>query len=195
MDKDKEQRFLQRFATALESLPFDLKNLVEAVADPDLPDEVREQAGAVIIHALTPKDGHFEPALRYAEDVLLARLALRRVGDAGGEAAAEFRGRYADAFEALGPDLALCREVLGEAIMDWLDGRWPTLRKAVYAKRPIAALVRDEAETNALYDAVAAFATDYPLTEGALAGRLKQVQPIVEHLQRKLEQDRLRITH
>ena len=36
MDKDNERAFLETMSKALVSLPFDLKVLLEAVADPDL---------------------------------------------------------------------------------------------------------------------------------------------------------------
>ena len=46
-----------RWGEYLVSLPFDLKLLQEAVADPELPRELRELAATVLINALGPQDG------------------------------------------------------------------------------------------------------------------------------------------
>src|SRR5205823_3266142 len=48
MDKDLERIFLETLSKALVSLPFDVKVLLEAVADPDLEHSVREIAAATV---------------------------------------------------------------------------------------------------------------------------------------------------
>ena len=45
-----------------------------------------------------------------------------------------------------------------------------------------------------LYDEGLRFSTEYPITEKSLAGRVKQSQPFVDHLVRKRDQDRKKIT-
>ena len=85
MDKEVERRFLETLSRALVSLPFDVKVLLEGVADPDLEHDVRELAAATVVHIITPKDGNVEPYARHAEDVILLRLAgvrRHRVSDA-----------------------------------------------------------------------------------------------------------------
>ena len=55
MDKDLERTFLDTISRALVSLPFDVKVLLEAVADPDLEHDVRELAAATVVHVITPE--------------------------------------------------------------------------------------------------------------------------------------------
>ena len=85
MDKDNERTFLESISSALVSLPFDLKLLLEAVADSDLERSVRELAAATVVHVITPKDGNVEAPLRFSEDVIQLRLALAKIVAEGGE--------------------------------------------------------------------------------------------------------------
>src|SRR5450432_1775211 len=147
MDKELERRFLETISRTLVSLPFDLKILLEAVADSDLEQGTREMAAATVVHVITPKDGNVDAPVRFAEDVVL-----------------------------------------------WLGSRWTTLAKAVYAKKKISMFVDDEEVGTFLYDEGLGFATNYPITEKSLAGRVKQVQPFIDHLARKRDQDKKKIT-
>jgi len=194
MDKDNERKFLEFMPGALVSLPFDLKVVMEAVADADLERSVREIAAATIVHALTPKDGQVEPPLRFAEDVAQLRLALRRVSRDGGADAQDFCARFPETYESLDNELGVLEQVLGKPALDWLDGRWPQLAKAVYGKKKVAHFLDDEEASTFLYDEVSRFATDYPITEKSLSGKVKQVQSFVDHLARKREQDLKKIS-
>src|SRR4029078_13323603 len=124
MDKDIERAFLHTMAKALVSLPFDLKVLLEAVADSDLEREVRELAAATVVHVITPKDGNVEAPLRFSEDVSELRLALAKVAAEGGEGAPAFRERFAEDFTRFDEELKLFRQALGDDIVDWLERRW-----------------------------------------------------------------------
>lgn len=192
MDKDLERRFLETLSQGLISLPFDVKVLLEAVSDLDLEHSVREVAAAAAVHIITPKDGNVDPPARFAEDVVLLRLALAKIVADGGQDALAFRDRFSELYARLDDELRGYREVLGD-LVDWLDGRWATLQKAVYAKKKISNFVDDEEVATFLYDEVAKFGTNYPISEKSLAGRLKQAQPIVDHLIRKREQDKKKI--
>jgi len=194
MDKDLERSFLETLARALVSLPFDLKVLLEAVSDPDLEHEVREIAAAAVVYILSPREGNIDPYLRYGEDAIMLRLVGRRVVDNGGESAAVFRERFAEEFERLASELAVIERALGQALMGWLDGRWPSLRKATYARKKISVFVDDEEVSTLLYDGGLKFGTNYPITEESLVGRLKQAQPFVDHLRKKWDQDKKKIT-
>lgn len=192
MDKDLERRFLETLSQGLISLPFDVKVLLEAVSDLDLEHSAREVAAAAAVHIITPKDGNVDPPARFAEDVVLLRLALAKIVADGGQDATTFRERFSELYGRLDDELRGYREVLGD-LVDWLDGRWATLQKAVYAKKKISMFVDDEEVATFLYDEVAKFGTNYPISEKSLAGRLKQAQPIVDHLIRKREQDKKKI--
>lgn len=194
MDKDVERSFLEMYARAVVALPFDLKVLLEAVSDPDLEHDVREDAAATVVHALNPKDGNVEPWLRHAEDVILLRLALRRIESAGGEGAPAFKDRFSEDFSRVEPELALLSEAVGPEIVAWLEAKRPTLRKAVYSKKKISQFVDDDEVSSFLYEEGLKFGTNYPVSEKTIAGRLKQAQPIVDHLARKHEQDKKKIT-
>lgn len=194
MDKEIERRLLETLSRALVSLPFDVKVLLEAVSDSDLEHDVREVAAATVVHIITPKDGNVEPPVRHAEDVVLLRLALDKIAREGGEAAAAFKDRFAENFAQLEEELAFFRTVWGDDVIDWLNGKWAALRKAVYAKKKISTFVDDEEVGTFLYDEGLRFATEYPITEKSLAGRVKQGQPFVDHLLRKRDQDKKKIT-
>jgi len=194
MDKELERSFLETISRTLVALPFDVKVLLEAVADPDLEHDVREIAAATVVHVITPKDGNVDAPVRFAEDVVLLRLALRKIAAEGGEGAPAFRERFAENYGRLDDELAMFRQVLGDDIVDWLDSRWAALGKAVYSKKKIPMFVDDEEVGTFLYDEGLRFGTLYPITEKSLAGRVKQVQPFIDHLARKRDQDRKRIT-
>ena len=189
-----ERMFLETMSKALVSLPFDLKILLEAVADSDLERGVRELAAGTVVHVITPKDGNVDAPLRFAEDVVQLRLALAKIVAEGGEGAPAFRERFAEDYARFDEELGLFRQVLGSDVVDWLDSRWASLLKGVHAKKKISMFVDDEEVGTFLYDEGLRFATLYPITEKSLAGRVKQAQPFVDHLARKRDQDKKKIT-
>ena len=194
MDKDTERKFLETLSGALVSLPFDVKVLLEAVANPDLEHDAREMAAATVVHIISPKDGNVEAPIRHAEDVVLLRLALAKVAREGGEGAPAFRERFAENYGRLDDELALFRSACGDDLVNWIDGKWAAMRKVVYAKKKIPQFVDDEEVGTFLYDEGLRFGTEYPITEKSLAGRVKQAQPFLDHLARKRDQDKKKIT-
>src|SRR4029079_15904400 len=112
MDKDIERSFLDTIAKALVSLPFDLKILLEAVADSDLERAVREVAAATVVHVITPKDGNVDAPLRFSEDVVQLRLALAKIAAEGGEGAPAFRERFAEDYARFEEELKLFKQAL-----------------------------------------------------------------------------------
>jgi hypothetical protein len=194
MEKDLERSFLETLARALVSLPFDLKILLEAVSDPNLDHGAREVAVAAVVYIIAPREGNIEPYIRYSEDVLVLRLALRQILTQAGEGAPAFRERFAEDLSRLGQELELLDRACGKDLVAWLDSRWAVLRKAVYARKKIPMFVDDEEVGTLLYDEGLKFGTNYPISEKTLEGRLKQAQPILDHLQRKWDQDKKKIT-
>ena len=194
MDKELERSFLETISRTLVSLPFDLKILLEAVADSDLEHGTRVLAASTVVHIITPKDGNVEAPVRFAEDVVQLRLALRKVAAEGGEGAPAFKERFAEDYGRLDEELELFGQVFGADVLAWLDTRWPSLAKGVYAKKKIPQFVDDEEVGTFLYDEGLQFGTNYPITEKSLAGRVKQVQPFIDHLARKRDQDKKKIT-
>ena len=194
MDKEIERSFLDLLSRGLVSLPFDLKVLLEAVSDADLEHTAREKAAAAVVHIINSKDGNVDPPVRHAEDVVLLRLTLARIAAEGGEGAETFRQRFAENYGSLDEELQTFRRALGDDVVDWLDSRWSALLKAVYSKKKIAMFVDDEEVGTFLYDEGMKFGTNYPISEKYLAGRVKQAQPFVDHLIRKRDQDKKKIT-
>ena len=194
MEKDVERSFLDTLARALVSLPFDLKILLEAVSDPDLDHGAREVAAAAVVSIIAPREGNIEPYLRHSEDVLVLRLALRKILTDGGEGAPAFRDRFAEDLSRLGKELELLDRACGKDLVAWLDCRWAILCKAVYARKKIPMFVDDEDVGTLLYDEGLKFGTNYPISEKSLEGRLKQAQPVLDHLQRKWDQDKKKIS-
>ena len=156
-------------AKALVSLPFDLKVLLEAVADPDLEREVRELAAATVVHVITPKDGNVEAPLRSARTWFSCAWRWRR----SPPKAAKARPRSASGSPRttrFDEELKLFRQTLGDDIVDWLDSRWGAMLKAVYAKKKIAMFVDDEEVGTFLYDEGLRFGTLYPITREVAGG-------------------------
>jgi hypothetical protein len=193
MDKDQERSFLGTLARALVSLPFDLKVLLEAVSDPDLEHDVREIAASAVVYIITAREGNVEPYLRYSEDAIMLRLAAKRVVEKGGESAPAFRDRFAEEFGRFSDELTVLEGACGQALVGWLDSRWTSLRKAGYARKKISLFVDDQDVGTFLYDEGLKFGTNYPISEKSLAGRLKQAQPVLDHMRKKWEQDKKRI--
>lgn len=194
MDKELERVFLETLSRGLVSLPFDLKILLEGVSDSDLEQDMRELAAATVVHIINPKDGNVEPYVRHAEDVILLRLALTKIATEGGEGAPAFRERFAEDYTRFEQERKVIEDACGDEIMRWLDGKLPSLKKVVYAKKKISMFVDDEEVGTFLYDEGLRFGTEYPISEKTLAGRLKQAQPVIDHLVRKCEQDKKKIT-
>ena len=63
-----------------------------------------------MVHVITPKDGNVEAFIRHAEDVILVRLALRRVASEGGEGAEPFKDRFEEIYGRLDDELEVVRE-------------------------------------------------------------------------------------
>jgi uncharacterized protein YbdZ (MbtH family) len=145
------------------------------------------------VYIIPPREGNIEPYLRYAEDAIVLRLAAKRVVENGGESAPAFRERFAEEFGRFSSELAVFERACGKALVAWFDSRWTTLRKAAYARKKISQFVDDQEVGTFLYDEGLKFGTNYPISEKSLAGRLKQAQSVLDHLQKKWDQDKKKI--
>src|ERR1700758_5801661 len=92
MGKEAERPFLEKVGECLLSLPFDLKILQEAVTAPALDRGAREIAAGTIIHTIGPQEG--DGPMRFVDDVLLVRAALKKIVADGGEQAKDFAARF-----------------------------------------------------------------------------------------------------
>lgn len=184
------RNFLARVSEYLVSLPFDLKILQEAVADPDLERSVRETAANVLINSLSPQEGPSPE--RYVDDVLFLRLAfskLLELANSGSEAAVTFCARFEDVFERVPADVQLFERYLGAELWTWLGNRLTTLsRSALKGKRP--SLYIDDASTwDVLYEDGLEFQTNYDVTEERVQNRLRRPEQLTELLQKRHAED------
>jgi hypothetical protein len=181
--QEKERRFLSLLGEYLVSLPFDLKVLQEAVANPDLDREARELAAGAIVHTLLPQEG--DGLLRYVDDALLVRAAFRAVANRGGEGTTAFRERFPEVYGALDEALQTFEEQLGADTWSWLSGKVATFPKLTYKGRRASQYVDDDEGPSFLYDEGLEFETNYTVTDEQVRNRLRRADQVTELLAKK----------
>jgi hypothetical protein len=188
--KETERRLLTTLSDYLVSLPFDLKVLQEAVADPDLDRQAREIAAGAIVHTLLPQEG--DGLLRYVDDVLIVRAAFAAIAHKGGEAFTPFRDRFRDVYEPLDEVVALCDGALGDT-WRWLASKLETFPKLVFKGRRASQYVDDEDGPSLLYEEGLEFETNYNVTEEQVRNKLRRIEQVVELLTRKRAEEAKKI--
>ena len=187
MGKEAERPFLDKVGEYLLSLPFDLKILQEAVTDPDLERGARELAAGTIIHSIGPQEG--DGPMRFVDDVLLVRAALKRVVADGGEHAKDFVARFdAEVYGKLDDDLHVFEEVLGD-LWPWLTGKLETFRKPPYKGKTPSQYVDDEEAAAFLYDEGLEFQTNYNVTEDKVRNSVRRVAALIASLHKRRAAD------
>jgi len=187
MGKEAERPFLEKVGEYLLSLPFDLKVLQEAVTDPDLERDAREIAAGTIIHTLGPQEG--DGPMRFVDDVLLVRAALKRVVADGDEHAKDFAARFdGEIYAKLDSDLANFADVLGD-LWPWLQGKLETFRKPPYKGKTPSQYVDDDEAASFLYEEGLEFQTNYNVTEDKVRNSVRRVDAIVESLNKRRTED------
>jgi hypothetical protein len=187
MGKEAGQSFLEKIGEYLLSLPFDLKILQEAVTDPDLERGAREIAAGTIVHTMGHQEG--EGPLRYVDDALLVRAALKRVVRDGGDGAADFAQRFdGEIFGKLDDDLAVFAEVLGD-LWPWLTGKLEGFAKIPYKGKTPSQYVDDEDAASFLYEEGLEFQTNYNVTEDKVRNSVRKVDAILEQLHKRRAED------
>ena len=190
--QDVERRFLATMSGWLVSLPHDLKVLFEAKDDPNLDRQAREIAAGAILYVLDTESGPEPDFAAFADDAILVREALRAVEAGGGEGAAAFRERFAEMYENLDADLAICSQAMGDAFT-WLAGKIGNLHKQVYKGKKVPQYIDDDEASELLYDAGLEFTTDYPVDEEKLGMRVKKPETLLEPLKRKAAEEKKKI--
>jgi len=187
MGKEAERPFLEKVAEYLLSLPFDLKILQEAVTDPDLDRGAREMAAGTIIHVIGPQEG--DGPMRFVDDVLLVRAALKRVVADGGDSAKDFAARFdGEIYGKLDQDLQLFADVLGD-LWPWLTGKLEGFRKAPFKGKTPSTYTDDEEAASFLYDEGLEFQTNYNVTEDKVRNSVRRVDAILESLNKRRAED------
>jgi len=187
MGKEAERPFLEKVGEYLLSLPFDLKILQEAVTHPDLERGAREIAAGTIIHTLGPQEG--DGPMRYVDDVLLVRAALKRILADGGEHAKDFAARFdGEVYGKLDEDLGTFETVLGD-LWPWLNGKLETFRKPPYKGKTPSQYVDDDEAASFLYEEGLEFQTNYNVTEDKVRNSVRRVDAILESLNKRRTED------
>ncbi len=186
-----EQQFVETMSSWLVSLPFDLKILFEAADNENLPREGRELVVGAIIYAISPNDAiadRHDSFVSYSDDCLMVRLALRDgVGD--GEDAKRFKQRFAEFFEPLSSELAICKAAMGDDIFHWLASKTEGLPKLTYKGKSVGDFLDNDDAAALLYEDGLAFTTDYPIEEESLADKFKKASTIIDFMQRRMVED------
>ena len=180
--KETEHRFLSLIGEYLVSLPSDLKILQEAVADPDLDRKARDLAAGTVVHTLLPQEG--EGILRFVDDVLLVRAALKAVADSGGPAVDAFRARFAEAYASLDATIAVFSAELGDTFR-WLSDKLETFPRITFKGKRASQYVDDDESQSFLYDEGLEFETNYNVTEEQVRNRLRRADQVIEFLARR----------
>jgi hypothetical protein len=188
--KETEQRFLSILSQYLVSLPFDLKILQEAVADPDLDRSVREIAAGAIVHTLLPQEG--EGPLRFVDDVLHVRAALKAIVDRGGEGAGRFRDRFSDVYGPLDEELGAIDAQLADT-WRWLSGKTEGFARLPYKGRRASQYVDDDEGQSFLYDEGLEFETNYNVSEDQVRNKVRRVDQVVELLTKRRAEEAKKI--
>lgn len=191
---DTGERFLATLGGYLVSLPYDLKILFEASSEENLDRRARELATGTILYVLTPNDSAppDQPHLKYVDDAILLRLALRAIAQTGGEGAAEFTGRFPEFYDSLERELAVLRDYLGVDCFGWLERKIELMPRGVYKGKNVKKYLDDAEAAEFLYEESLAFATDYEIDEEAVS-RVKRAEPVRQHIQRRASEDAKRI--
>jgi uncharacterized membrane protein YkvA (DUF1232 family) len=195
MNQPVERQFLATTSEYLVSLPFDLKVLFEAKDDPDLDRKARETACGAILYVLSKPDVAGEKnIIGFVDDVVVVRLALKSVSDEGGEGAQAFRERFSEQYDRLDDVLQTFREFLGADIFNWLAGKIDSLAKLSYRNTRVPAYIDDDEQAEELYEQGLTFQTDYEITDALLRDKFKQTKPVLEHLQKRKQEEAKKIS-
>jgi hypothetical protein len=184
--KEAGRELLARTCEYLDALPFDVKVLQEAVADPDLDREAREIAAGVVHHVLGHHESKLEPLLH---DVFLVRLGFEQVRQKGGAGAAAFCERFSDIYGRLDEDLDCFRSSLGDEIWAWLGGRVSGAVRVLLRGRKATEYVDNGDALDELYDDCIEFQTNYKLDAQTVRNRMRRPEQIIEILQRRHAED------
>ena len=191
-EQEAERAFLERVSEYLVSLPFDLKILQEAVADPDLEKSARLLAASTVVHTILPQEGEPGP-LRFVDDVFFVRAALDQVASGDSEGAVAFRERFgSEIYGRLQEDLQVFADYLGP-LWPWLTGKLAGFHKlSIRGKKPAQA-IDDEDIATLLYDEGLAFLTNYTVNEEQVRNKLRRAQQVRDLFKKRYEEDKKKI--
>jgi uncharacterized membrane protein YkvA (DUF1232 family) len=155
--------------------------------DENLPRQGRELAAGAIIYVVNPNDfvsDRNEAVASYVDDAILLRLALRDIVAKGADDAVDFKDRFAEIFERLEDELALCRGVMPD-IMQWLEGKLDGLRVLDHKGRKAFKYLDDDEAREELFEDGLVFRTEYPVDDSNIRDRLKKASTVTDVMKRR----------
>jgi uncharacterized membrane protein YkvA (DUF1232 family) len=137
------------------SLPHDLKAMLRIVEDPELDDPGRVLACGAILHVLS---GHnaipgVKGILGYADDVIVLRLVVERLGKTSPEVIAHHKDDSPDIVGVFDDQLKVVRDHLGELLVV-IDRAVDALPKGTFEGHGAVECARDAESATWLYDSV-----------------------------------------
>lgn len=126
--------------------------------------------------------------MRYVDDVLFVRAALKRIVADGGEGAGAFAGRFTEVYEAINDDCDLLAQQLGP-VWPWATTKIEAFAKLPWKGKKAGQYLDDEEAAAALYEDGLEFETNYPVNEEMVRNRVKRFEPIVELLNKRQTED------
>jgi uncharacterized membrane protein YkvA (DUF1232 family) len=174
--------FLERAVAALAT---DLKVLLRAVQDENLDDGLRREAVGAVLYTISA--GDLVPdslgVLGYADDALVCRMALQRIG----AKEASWRERYPRLYDRLDEDLAAARAFLGDELYDFVGTAATTRTEAEYKGKTARDFLDDPEASGWLADEVSAQSVKLSFRRVDLERELKKIDQILPRLRQKLE--------
>jgi uncharacterized membrane protein YkvA (DUF1232 family) len=174
--------FLER---AIPAMPTDLKVLLRAVQDENLDDALRREAVGAVLYTISA--GDLVPdslgILGYADDAIVCRMALQRIG----AAEVSWRERYPRLYDRLDENLAAARAFLGDELYEFV-GRAALARTETEYKGKTARDFLDDPEASGwLADEVSAQSVKLAFRKADLERELKKLDQIIPRLRQKLD--------
>ncbi len=190
-EREAEGRFVELMSAWLVSLPYDLKILFEAVDDENLNRRARELAASAIVYVVSPNDAvadRHDSFMSYCDDCLVLRLAFAKgLGDS--EDDEYFRSRFPEFFAPLQQELAVCDQVMGTDLVEWLWSKVDALDKLSYKGKKVATYLDDSEAAALLYEDGLEFSTEYPIEEDLLRDKLKKAATVVDFIRRRRDEE------
>ncbi len=174
--------FLER---AIPALPTDLKVLLRAVQDENLEDSLRTEAVGAVLYTISA--GDLVPdslgILGYADDALVCRMALARIG----AAEASWRGRYPRLYDRIDEDLAGARAFLGDELYEFVGRAAQARTETEYKGKKARDFLDDPEASGWLADEVSAQSVKLAFRKADLERELKKLDQILPRLRQKLD--------
>ena len=189
------QNFFGMLAGWLQSLPTDIKILIEMIRDDELDLNARSVAVGVVIYILAPIDLIPEkiPILGYIDDVIILHIGLMVILEMDSVRAQYYREKYSDTFVVLDQQIELLRTTLG-ALYTWLKALVDKLQNRRYHGKTADEVTASEQIQDEMFDEAMEYAANVNVDRNTIEEALLSTPPdrIVALLSSGLEDEQKR---